>query len=83
MTYLELNKLHHIIKYLSYKIDIFRLVVEKEQTRFSIGIVNEGDYSPNIIVLNNLPTELELQGILDNIEVIPIPIIVVGTRDKK
>ncbi|MCE2279849.1 peptide synthetase, partial [Streptococcus thermophilus] len=37
----------------------------------------------NIIVLNNLPTELELQGILDNIEVIPIPIIVVGTRDKK
>ena len=83
VTYLELNKLHHIIKYLSYKIDIFRLVVEKEQTRFSIGIVNEGDYSPNIIVLNNLPTELELQGILDNIEVIPIPIIVVGTRDKK
>ena len=45
--------------------------------------MKEGDYSPNIIVLNNLPTELELQGILDNIEVIPIPIIVVGTREKK
>jgi non-ribosomal peptide synthetase modules or related protein len=77
----EMGKIEQIIEEISNKIDIFRLVIKK--TDNSIEFMISDDISlPKIVWLKTLPSSEELQQILNSIDIVKIPIIVVSTHHK-
>ncbi|MBF0778637.1 phosphopantetheine-binding protein [Streptococcus cuniculi] len=75
----EIGKIEQLIKEISNKIDIFRLVVKKTDNSVEFRISDDISL-PKIVQLKTLPSSVELQQILDSIDIVNIPIIVASTH---
>ncbi|QLB52565.1 peptide synthetase [Streptococcus sanguinis] len=78
----ELLRIKSLLKILSDKIDIFRMIIKKVDSGIEFRLIEKERYIPNIFILNRFPNNLILQEILDSKTCIPIPIIAVSTYDK-
>lgn len=81
LAIIEIEKIEQIIEEISNNIDIFRMAMQKMDNSLEFRVF-ECLSEPKVIKLKNLPSQSELQNILNSLDIIRIPIIIISTKFK-